>query len=98
MVFRKETEHPWHRVRCSTQAYPQRGDFRNRATNQLSEGVLEGVNSRGERTPGSLEATGLHDSGRRVQALGLDPRPTVEVNLESLSANRAVGQSMRRKD
>ena len=94
MVFRKKTEHPRHRVLSPTQADPERGDFRNRAANQLSEGVLEGLHSRGQGTPRSLEATRLHDSGRRVQTLRLDPRPTVEVGLEPRSTHGPVGESM----
>ena len=98
VVLGKKTEHPWHRVHGRTQAGPEGGHFGNRVGNQLSKGLLDGGYSRRQGTPRSLEATGLHDSGRRVQTLRLDPRPTVEVSLQPLRANRPVGQSMRRED
>jgi len=94
MVFGKKTEHPRHRVHGSTQANPQRGGFGNGVFNQLSESLLKDIHSRRQGTPRSLEATGLHDTGRRVQTLGLDPRPTIEVALQSLGPNRPIRQSM----
>jgi hypothetical protein len=97
VVFGKKTEHPGHRVQSPTQAGPKRGDFRNRALNQLSEGLLEERDSRGQGTPRSLEATRLRDSRRRVQTFGLDPRPLVEIRLQPLGADRPVGQAMRRQ-
>ena len=77
-------------------SWPRRAStIGNRALNQLSEGVLERVDSRSQSTPGSLEATGLHDPGRRIQTLGLDPRPPVEIPLQPLGANRPIRQPMR---
>ena len=49
-------------------------------------------------TPRSSEAASLHVAGRRIQALGLDPRPLVEIALQSLGADRSIGQSMRGQD
>jgi|SRR5690242_15412759 len=95
VVFAEKPEHLWHRVKRLPQVYPEGFDFRNGVLNQLSEGVLEGVDSRSQSTPGSFEATGLHDPGRRVQTLGLDPRPPVEIPLQPLRSNRPIGQSMR---
>jgi hypothetical protein len=95
VVFAKKPEHLWHRVKRLPQVCPEGGDFRNRLGNQLSEGVLEGVDSRGQSTPGSFEATSLNDPGRRVQTLSLDPRPPVEIPLQPLSSNRPIGQPMR---
>src|SRR5690242_16291451 len=95
VVFAEKPEHLWHRVKRLPQVYPKWGDFRNGVRNQLSEGFLEGLYSRGQSTPGSFEATGLHDPGRRVQTLSRDPRPPVEIPLQPLGPNRAVRQSMR---
>ena len=91
VVFGEKTEHPRHRVRDLTQAGPERGNFGYFTINQLSEGLFEGGHSRGQGTPRSLEATRLHDRGRRVQTLGLDPRPLIEISLQPLGANRSVG-------
>jgi len=95
VVFAEKPEHLWHRVKRLPQVCPEGDDFGNGAFNQLSEGVLEGVYPRSQSTPGSFEATGLYDPGRRVQTLGLDPRPLVEIPLQPLSANRPIGQPMR---
>ena len=94
MVFGKKTEHPGNRVEGLAQADPQRGGFGNRALNQLSAGLFEGRDARGQGTPRSLKATRLHEPGRRVRAFGLDPRPTVELPLQPLGADRPVGQTM----
>ncbi len=95
MVFREKTEHPRHRVHGQTQAPPQGGHLGNGAFNQLSEGLLKDSHSRGQGTPRSLEATRLHDAGRWVQTLRLDPRPLVEVPLQSFRSNRPIRQPMR---
>ena len=98
VVFGEKTEHLGHRVHRLTQANPQGGCFRNLACQQLSEGLFEGVDLRGQGLPRSLEAPGLDDAGRRVQALSLDPRPTVEIVLKPRGANRAIGQAMGRQN
>jgi hypothetical protein len=95
VVFAEKPEHLWHRVKRLPQVCPEGDDFGNGAFNQLSDGVLEGVYPRSQSTPGSFEATGLYDPGRRVQTLSLDPRPPVEIPLQPLSSNRPIGQSMR---
>ncbi len=95
MVFREKTEHPRHRVHGQTQAPPQGGHLGNGAFNQLSEGLLKDSHSRGPGTPRSPEATRLHDAGRWVQTLRLDPRPLVEVPLQSFRPNRPIRQPMR---
>lgn len=63
--------------------------------NQLSEGSFERGDARRQRTPRSPEATRLHDAGRWVQALSLDPRPLIKIPLQPLDADRPIGQSMR---
>jgi hypothetical protein len=92
VVLGKKNKHPRHGAKGLAHACPERGPLGNRAANQLSEGLFEGRDSRGQGTPRSSEATRLHDPGRRVQALSLDPRPLVEVPLQSLGPNRPVRQ------
>lgn len=94
VVLAEKAEHLRHGAEGSSQAGPERGAVGNRAANQLSEGFFEGLDSRNQGTPRSSEATGLHDPGRRVQALRLDPRPLVQIPLQPLRSHRPVGQPM----
>lgn len=98
VVLGEETEHPRHRVHGQTQAPPQGGHLGNRVFNQLSEGLLQKSDSRGQGTPRSPEATGLQETGRRVQTLGPDPRPLIEIARQTFGPNRPIGQSMRLQD
>lgn len=98
MVLGEKMEHLSHRVHRLAKLVPQRGAFGNLGLNQLSESLLENTDPRNEATPRSLEAACLHDSGRWVQTLGLDPRPTVEIGFQLFDTNRPVGQSMGRQD
>ncbi len=84
-------EHIYRRVHRLAKTNPQWGSFRNLGLNQLTEGLLENIAPRNETTPRSLEAACLHDSGRWVQTLRLDPRPTVEIRFQPFNPNRSVG-------
>lgn len=94
MVRGEKTEHPRHRVHGQAQAPPQGGHLGNGVFNQLSEGLLKDSHSRGQGTPRSPEATRLHDAGRWVQTLRLDPRPLVEILRQSPGPHRPIRQSM----
>ena len=95
VVFGKKTEHLGHRVEGLPQALPERDAIGNRAINQLSEGVFEGCQACGQDTPCSLQAALLHGTRRRIQTLGLDPRPLVKSPLQSFGPDGAVRQTMR---